>query len=105
METFRQDDGMGGYFSGWTRGVEFNGLLSIDSSVSALVAEKQAEVIRAHLQVSSALPVKLGDYIERLGRNAFYRIESDTTEQATPADSKGLSFKEFAVVRVPELPR
>lgn len=94
LEKTRVSDGMGGYVTSWTESLEFQALITLDSSVEARLAEKSGVLDNYTVYVEKTLPIESSDYFKRKSDDAVFRITSSPDEQATP-DMSGMDFKVF----------
>lgn len=81
------DDGYGGYRNDWTAGATFEGVLILDDSINAQIAEKQGVKGVYTLTFGKELHLPWHTVFNRQGTNSFYRVTS-RDENATPSSSK-----------------
>lgn len=80
------DDGYGGYRDDWTAGATFEGVLVLDDSINAQIAEQQGVKGLYTLTFDKALHLPWHTVFNRKGTNSFYRVTS-RDENATPSSS------------------
>lgn len=93
-EKTRVSDGMGGFVVEWNEGIEFDALISLDSSVEARLAEQSGVVDNYTVYVDKAFPISAGEYFKRASNDTTFRVTSSPDEQQTPAIS-GMNYKVF----------
>ena len=81
------DDGYGGYKDEWTAGASFEGVLVLDDSINAQIAEQQGVKGLYTLTFEKALHLPWHTVFNKKGTNAFYRVTS-RDENATPSSTK-----------------
>ena len=80
------DDGYGGYRDDWTAGATFEGVLVLDDSINAQIAEQQGVKGLYTLTFDKALHLPWHTVFNKKGTNSFYRVTS-RDENATPSSS------------------
>lgn len=85
MNKARLPDGEGGSIVEWTEGAEISAALTLDSSLTARVAEAQGVTNLYTITVDKRIPLEFHDVLKRLSDGAYFRITSDGTDKKTPS--------------------
>lgn len=77
-------DGYGGYVTEWVDGAEFQGAITLDTSIEARVGEKQGVTALYTVTTSKALNLQYHDVFKRLSDGKIFRVTSDGDDKHTP---------------------
>ena len=92
-------DGYGGYITTYVAGASFQAAIVFDTSIQALVAEKQGVTSLYTVTTSKALTLEYHDVFKRLSDNKVFRVTSDGDDKYTPAsatlDMRQVTAEEF----------
>lgn len=77
-------DGVGGFTYAWTQGATFRAAIIKNSTLEAIVAEKQGVSELYTITVDKGLMLEYHDVIKRLSDGATFRVTSKIHESETP---------------------
>lgn len=77
-------DGYGGYVTEWVDGAEFQGAITLDTSIEARVGEKQGVTALYTVTTSKAINLQYHDVFRRLSDGKIFRVTSDGDDKHTP---------------------
>jgi len=77
-------DGYGGYVTEWVDGAEFQGAITLDTSIEARIGEKQGVTALYTVTTSKALNLQYHDVFKRLSDGKVFRVTSDGDDKHTP---------------------
>lgn len=80
-------DGAGGYVSEWAKGAEFDAVVTIDTSISTAIAQKETLRQNYLVTVRKNVPMKYGNIIKREKEGIYLRITSGETDTVAPSIS------------------
>lgn len=83
MQETRVKDGAGGFISEWTEGETFNAAITHDTSMNAVIAEKQG-VTSVYKVTTYGSLLRYDDKIKRLSDGRYFRITSDSADVHSP---------------------
>lgn len=84
MEKKRVPDGEGGFNTAWSDGAKFQAAIVLDTSIEAVVAEKQGVTSVYTITVSKSMNLEYHDVIKRLYDGKVFRVTSDGDDKHTP---------------------
>lgn len=77
-------DGYGGYTTEWVDGAEFEGAITLDTSIEARVGEKQGVTALYTVTTSKAMNLQYHDVFRRTSDGKIFRVTSDGDDKHTP---------------------
>ena len=78
-------DGIGGFFYDWNDGATFQAAIVKNSTMEALIAEKQGVTEVFTVTFDRNLPIDYHDVFRRESDKAIFRATSNVTDSKTPA--------------------
>lgn len=86
-EKRRVPDDMGTWDYVWADGAEFMGHVKKDTSIDAMLAEKQGIKELYTITVNRDVPLEYNDILERISDGQLFRVKSNVTDSKSPAFS------------------
>ena len=83
-EKTRTPDGEGGWVVAWTDGMEFDAAITLDTTLSARVAESAGMRAVYTVTTDKAMPLEFHDVFVRERDGQVFRVTSDGTDKRTP---------------------
>lgn len=94
-----QPDGYGGTRITWSDGAEFKAAITFDTSMQALIGEKQGVTSRYTVTTSRDLTLEYHDVFRRVRDGKYFRVTSDGDDKFTPQsavlDMRQVTAEEF----------
>lgn len=87
MDKSRVPDGEGGFITRWTEGAEILVAITLDSSISARVAEKEGFSNVYTLTTTQENALEFHDVIKRKRDGKTFRVTNDGSDMKTPSIS------------------
>lgn len=87
IDKVSRPDGEGGIINGYQEGAEFKGVLNIDSSTEAKIAEKQGVASFYTLMVNENIALEYGDVFKRKSDGQTFKITSNKGDGLPPSMS------------------
>lgn len=84
LESHREPDGRGGFYTEWHEGAEFSAAVAYNNSMQARTAQKQGVTSVYTIYVRKNIAFKFHDVIKRLEDGKIFRITSNGTDNKTP---------------------
>lgn len=84
MDRSTVSDGVGGFTYEWTQGATFRAAIIKNSTLAAVVAEKQGVTEVYTVTVDKGVALEFHDVIKRLSDGATFRVTSNIHESETP---------------------
>lgn len=94
LESHREPDGRGGFYTEWHEGAEFSAAVAFDNSMQAKTAQKQGVTSVYTIYAKKSVEFEYHDVIKRLEDGKIFRITSNGKDKKTP-ESAALNM--FAV--------
>ena len=95
LNKITENDGYGGYITTYTEGAEFNAAITLNTSISARVAEKQESIGRYDVLYPKYLNLEYHDVFRRVKDGKIFRVTENGGEVKAPntasAEIKGLA--------------
>lgn len=92
-------DGYGGNRTTWSDGAEFYAAIVFDTSMQALIGEKQGVTSRYTVTTSRDLTLEYHDVFRRVRDGKYFRVTSDGDDKFTPQsavlDMRQVTAEEF----------
>lgn len=93
VEKTRVSDGAGGFTTTYTDGVHFNAAITLDSSIEAMVAQKQGVSSAYTITTKKATILDYHDIVKRTSDSRQFRVTSDGVDKFTP-NTAGLDIRQ-----------
>lgn len=87
MNKVKTDDGYGGYIDSWQEGVEFDAVITFDTSIQARRAEQEGVSSLYTVFTSRSMTLEWHDVFKRLRDGKIFRVTSDGDDVYTPPSS------------------
>lgn len=84
LESRREPDGRGGFYTEWLDGAEFPAAVAFDNSMQAKTAQKQGVTSVYTVYANKSVEFKYHDVIKRLEDGKIFRITSNGKDKKTP---------------------
>lgn len=84
LESHREPDGRGGFYTEWHEGAEFSAAVAFDNSMQAKTAQKQGVTSVYTIYTKKAVEFEYHDVIKRLEDGKIFRITSNGKDKKTP---------------------
>jgi len=81
-------DGVGGYKTVWSEGVEFDAAWEYESAPEITVAEQQGVARTYRIYVNKTLELEYHDAFRRVDNGQVYRVTNPGTDRKTPSFSR-----------------
>lgn len=98
VEIVKKSDGMGGYELFEVSKESFKGAITIDKTLSKLLAGQEGIENNYILCVPKTLEIELGDIVKRASSNYYYKVTNYPEDYKTPSRSS-LDFKQVSLKR------
>ena len=98
VEIIKKSDGMGGYELFEVFKESFKGAITIDKTLSKLLAGQEGIENNYILCVPKTLEIELGDIVKRASSNYYYKVTNYPEDYKTPNRSS-LAFKQVSLKR------
>lgn len=85
VEKTKVEDGAGGFITTWKDGTTFRGVLTLDTTLEAKVAEKSGVSSVYTVTTRKATNLEYNDVIRRLSDRRTFRVTSDGGEVKPPS--------------------
>jgi len=93
LEKTRTPDGEGGFITEWAEGAKFMAAYRFDTSIEALIAEKQGVTSLYTITTERAVVLEYHDILKRLYDGKIFRVTSDGDDKFTP-ESASLNMRQ-----------
>jgi len=94
-------DGYGGMIVEWVDGAEFQGAITLDSSMEAKIGEQQGVTALYTVTTNKAINLQYHDVFRRLSDGKIFRVKSDGDDNHTPRSAnlnmRQVSAEEFVL--------
>lgn len=90
VNTRREQDGLGGYYTSYEDGAEFKAAITHNSTLQAMIAEKQGYKATYTITTPEGVGLQPGNLIRRKDDGQVFRITSNSRDEKTP---RSASFK------------
>ena len=80
-------DGYGGRITSWVEGAEFQAAIVLDSSMEAIIAEKQGVTALYTITTQKNMNLQYHEVFKRTRDNKIFRVTSDGDDKLTPASA------------------
>lgn len=84
LERKRASDGEGGWKTDWVDGPEFDAAITLDTTMTARVAEKEGVTSLYTVTTSRNTSLVFHDAFRRVSDGKVFRVTSDPTDKHTP---------------------
>lgn len=84
LESHREPDGRGGFYTEWHEGAEFSAAVAFDNSMQAKTAQKQGVTSVYTVYTNKSVEFEYHDVIKRLEDGKIFRITSNGKDKKTP---------------------
>lgn len=84
LESHREPDGRGGFYTEWHEGAEFPAAVAFDNSMQAKTAQKQGVTSVYTVYAKKSVKFEYHDVIKRLEDGKIFRITSNGKDKKTP---------------------
>lgn len=98
IEIVKKSDGMGGYELFEIAKESFKGAITIDKTLSKLLAGQEGIENNYILLVPKTLEIELGDIVKKASSSYYYKVTNYPEDYKTPTRSS-LDFKQVALKR------
>ena len=98
IEIAKVSDGMGGFKTYEVAKVKFEGAMTLDKTLSKLLAGQEGIENNYILCVSKTLEIELGDIVKKVSSNNYYKVVNYPSDYETPKRSS-LNFKQVSLKR------
>lgn len=98
IEIIKKSDGMGGYELFEVAKESFSGAITIDKTLSKLLAGQEGIENNYILCVPKTLEIELGDIVKKASSNYYYKVTNYPEDHKVPKRSS-LDFKQVALKR------
>lgn len=92
MDKTTESDGVGGVKTTWTPGAPIDAAITYNSSLEAMVAQKQGVTSLYQITTKKSVVLRYGDVITRDDDGKIFKVTSPGDDNATP-NSAGLNMR------------
>lgn len=87
IEKEKKPDGAGGFISSWKDGAEFLAVITMDTTMEAMIAQKQGMTSVYTVTTKRATELEYHEVFRRVRDGKIFRVTSDGNDKLSPAAS------------------